>query len=196
MRLLALAALLPGMALAVPVTLTWQNPTTHTDGSALTVISTRIEYGSCGGTVTAPTFGTKAGEWVQTGAEATSQSPNLSPGTYCFRALARGAVTTACTTPCESVPSNVARKVVAPTAPNPPANLTAQEDLTAWTVVTTDGAIVALEVGQVAPGTACNPDQYVKTSGRAETLYEVPLSAVTFLPGQNAIVTFSACGGG
>jgi hypothetical protein len=92
--------------------------------------------------------------------------------------------------------SMVASKAIGQRVPLPPTALAVTADLTAWTVVTTDGAVVAIEVGQVAPGTVCDTTQYVKAFGRPEALYRVPETAVTYLPGQTAIVTFAECSAG
>lgn len=98
---------------AGPVPVTWTNPTEYVDDSALDasdIAQTRIEYGTCtafGG------FGDKTGEFVSLGNDTSEVSPNLAPGTYCFRAY-----TTA--NGVESAPSNAARAVVEQPAPKPP----------------------------------------------------------------------------
>lgn len=164
------------------VRLNWVRPTANTDGTAIpaaTVITYSLyERSGTTDTVRCTTANVSAGQsGLTVGAHTWVVSAKVGTGP-------------------ESAKSNTASKTIQAPTPNPPANLTADPgDLTAWTVVTTDGAIVALEVGKVAPGTACNPDQYVKAFGRAEVLYEVPVPAVAFLPNQTAIVTFASCGG-
>lgn len=116
---LAILATLPAIAAAEVVTVLWTNPTSYTDGSALSAASitrTRIEYGTC---INATTFGTRISDVIATGSVTTANTPNLNPGTYCFRAY-----TTA--SGLESAPSSVASKVVVQPAPNPPSNVTIQ----------------------------------------------------------------------
>lgn len=133
-----------------------------------------------------------------TASSQTTASPVQTACAYTFTGLAVGThyfSVTATVGGIESVKSAPVSKVIAPATPEPPSGLTVQQDLTAWTIITTDGAVVAVEVGQVAPGTACDATQSVLAYGRPGTLYHVPESAVTYLPGQTAIVTFASCGG-
>jgi hypothetical protein len=98
-------------ASAGTATVSWTNPTTYTDGTALVaadITSTTVEYGSCVGT----SFGVKAGQSVVTGA-GTSVVITLVPGTYCFRAATTAKGVT-------SGFSNVATKTIVQPAPNPP----------------------------------------------------------------------------
>lgn len=110
-------------ARAVPVTVTWTNPTTRTDASALPASDlrgTRIERGTC----SAPnTFGTVAGE-VLAPAGATSVVFDLAPGVHCVRGFARAV---SFTVPfLESAASNVASRTIDYAPPNPPTGLTTQ----------------------------------------------------------------------
>jgi hypothetical protein len=108
-------------ALAATVDVTWQNPTSYTDGSALAasaITRTRIEYGTC----VSGAFGVKGGEFISTGNDTTEVSPNLAPGVYCLRAY-----TTA--SGVESAASNIASVTVVQPAPRPPTLLQA---LVAW----------------------------------------------------------------
>jgi hypothetical protein len=98
---------------AAPVTIDWDLPTTYVDGTPLpgaAIARTRIEYGTC---AAGGAFGVKAGEFSVAGGAVTATSPNLAPGTWCFRAY-----TTA--NGVESPASNVASKVVPQPAPSPP----------------------------------------------------------------------------
>ena len=109
--------LLAGSAFAGEATVTWTNPTTRTDGSALTasqIGSTKIEWGTCQGS----SFGTAAGSASAAGAATSLVVPNLSPGTYCFRAA------TIDTSGLQSAWSAVASKVVPVAPPNPPTLVT------------------------------------------------------------------------
>lgn len=104
--------LLAGSAFAGTATVTWTNPTTRTDGSALTgAISTRVEWGTCNGTA----FGSAVGEKTATG---TSTTVTLPAGSYCFRAFTRDSSNV------ESAASNVLAKLVPVAPPNPPTLVT------------------------------------------------------------------------
>lgn len=146
-----LSAFFTGQAHAGTANLTWTNPTTNTDNSPIAaIVQTRLEYGTCSGA----NFGSKLGEWVNSGTGTASSSPNLAAGTYCFRAYTK-------TANGESGPSNVAQKVIVPPLPNPPTNLTVAADLTAYILAPTTNRIATLIVGTFTPGTACDPTQPV-----------------------------------
>jgi hypothetical protein len=100
---------------AFAATVTWTNPTSYSDGSALApadIASTTIEYSN--GT----TFGTVAGQVVVTGSVTTATAPDPAAGTSrCYRAkttviAAKGGQT--------SDPSNVSCKAVPFPKPNAP----------------------------------------------------------------------------
>lgn len=96
---------------------TWTNPTTRTDGSALTAAqigSTEVEYGTCSGTA----FGTPTGAQSVTGAATTLTVTNLAAGTWCFRAR------TVDTGSNHSAWSAVVSKVVPVAPPSPPTLVT------------------------------------------------------------------------
>lgn len=109
------------LAVAATFNVSWNNATQNTDSSPIpasgpgSIVSTRIEYGSCSGTA----FGTKQGEFTVTGQAETGTTPDLAPGTYCLRAFHRN------TYGQESGPSNVAQKVVAAPTPRPPSGFSA-----------------------------------------------------------------------
>jgi hypothetical protein len=109
--------LLAGSAFAGQAVVTWTNPTTRTDGSALTsaqIGSTEVEYGTCSGTA----FGTVTGTSATTGAGTSLTISNLAPGTYCFRARTHDTANNV------SDWSSIASKVVPVAPPNPPVIVT------------------------------------------------------------------------
>ena len=122
MRLLTLLALmLPGLALAATVNLTWTLPNTNTDGTPLAVgdlATTTIEYGSCSGAA----FGTKVGQIVVSAPLGATTSPNLTPGVWCFRAMV---TTTPAKGSVSSSFSNIKSATVPPATPSPPTLLDA-----------------------------------------------------------------------
>jgi len=149
-------------AFAGTATVTWTNPTTYTDGTAIAtgdISQTRIEYGSCNGAA----FGTKAGEQTVTGAGTTLTINSLGAGTYCFRGFttAKGV---------ESAASNVASKAVPQAAPNPPTLVTVAT--TAYVAVKWRDRYVMLPLGTVAKGVACRADM------KLDGLYALPAGAV------------------
>lgn len=105
------------------LTVTWTNPTTNTDGSAIPAAqgqpealqAWRIEYGTC---AAGGSFGTKAGEFTRQratgGAELTTVTQNIPPGNLCVRVFVANSAGA------ESDASNVAAKVVDPAKPRPP----------------------------------------------------------------------------
>lgn len=109
--------LLAGSAFAGEATVTWTNPTTRTDGSALTasqIGSTKIEWGTCQGS----SFGAAAGSASAVGAATSLVVPSLPAGTDCFR------VATIDAAGLQSDWSAVASKVVPVAPPNPPVIVT------------------------------------------------------------------------
>jgi hypothetical protein len=116
-----------GIARADTVTATWTNPTTNTNASAIpatgagSLDGAKLEYGTC----SAPgVFGTKAGEVVRargTGAQPSTASVNLQPGTSCLRVVVYNTFGNT------SSPSNVTVSVVPAPTPSPPTNLTVSD---------------------------------------------------------------------
>jgi hypothetical protein len=106
------------VAAAATFTVSWNNATQNTDGTAIpasgpgSIVSTRIEYGTCNGTA----FGTKQGEWVVTGSVESAPTPDFAPGTYCLRNFQRNTYGN------ESGASNVFQKVVPAPTPKPATN--------------------------------------------------------------------------
>lgn len=117
-KILVLALFAAGTANAATVTVTWTNPTTNTDSSAIpasgtgSLSSARVEYGTCNGT----SFGTKAGEVIRT-MPVTSTTLNLNPATHCIQVKVTNTYGN------ESDASNVAVKVIPAPTPRPPTNL-------------------------------------------------------------------------
>jgi hypothetical protein len=105
-------------AFAYDATVSWTNPTTNADGSAIApagqpgaLTSTRVEYGTCVST----SFGTVSGQViVNQPATATTISGFLAGQVVCYRAYARN------TFGSESVASNTANKVFPTPTPNAP----------------------------------------------------------------------------
>ena len=177
----ALAALVTFAASAVPVVLTWTNPTQNTNGTPLAgpIASRRIQWtGDC------PGFGfvAAANNIVLQGSTPT-HTLDVTPGTRCFRV----AVTV---DGVESGWSNVFTKTVVEPAPTPnaPTNLTVVEDTTAFVIVKSRDRVAMVPVGTVAPGTACDATQQVMGK------FVVPRSAVTFVSSVQDEVIFGTCG--
>ena len=83
----AVALLFSAVAIAAVHTATWTKATRNTDGSTIPAtgpgsVTTTVEYGTCNGDA----FGTRIGDVVTASTGTTAPTPNLSPGTYCFRA--------------------------------------------------------------------------------------------------------------
>ena len=171
-------------ALAADVAVTWTQPTTNTDGSAIpatgpgSIASNRIEWGTCNGTA----FGTKVGERVVSPVATSATVTGLGPATWCFRAYATNTYAQ------ESAASNAAQRVVNPPVPNPPV-------VTQATIARLWRHGVQREVGRVALNVPCGT---LKLDGRWADWYTVPREAVTLnkygrrLPADIAIV--AKCG--
>jgi hypothetical protein len=113
---------------AATVTVSWTNPTTNMDNSAIPTDGTQagslsawvVEYGTC---AAGGSFGVKAGEVLRPraagGPELTSAVLNLNPSTVCVRVLVRNTYNET------SDPSNVVSHVVPAPRPRPATNVTA-----------------------------------------------------------------------
>jgi len=82
-----LIATVSATALAAVRTVSWTKATTNVDGSSIPStgagsITTAVEYGTCNG----ENFGTKIADVVANSTGTSVPTPNLTPGTYCFRA--------------------------------------------------------------------------------------------------------------
>ena len=171
-------------AFAADVAVTWTQPATNTDGSAIpatgpgSIASNRVEWGTCNGAA----FGTKVGERVVSPAATTATVTGLGPATWCFRAYATNTYAQ------ESAASNAAQRVVNPPVPNPPV-------VTQATIARLWRHGVQREVGRVALNVPCGT---LKLDGRWADWYTVPREAVTLnkygrrLPADIAIV--AKCG--
>jgi hypothetical protein len=120
--LIALLSTVSILAIAATARVSWVNPTTNTDGSSIpatgagSLTDARVEWGTCNGAA----FGTSIGERVLPTPGTPFTTPDLSPGTYCFRVFVGNTYGVA------SDPSNVASKVVAAPKPNAPTNFTVE----------------------------------------------------------------------
>lgn len=137
---------------AASANVSWVNPTSNVDGSTIpsyglpgSLVSTRVEYGTCSGT----SFGTKQGEVVANQPSTSVTIPNLAVATtYCFRAFAKN------TYGVESSASNVASKSTPAPQPEPPV---VTVSTTAWEVNILGSGEVRLgrNVGTVPLGVSC-----------------------------------------
>lgn len=172
-----------GAVMAAPLTVTWTNPTTNADGTALPagqLQGTRIEYGSCAGP---GTFGTKAGEFTAPAGATTASTPNLAAGTYCVRAYAKA-------NGLESSASAVATASVAQPPPSPPGSLVVTVPV-AWEVRfdwRRMAYVRAREVGSLPVGSPCFEDFRTR-----EGLYRVEFSAVSFSKRPRSAVVVADC---
>jgi hypothetical protein len=113
--LLGLFALLT-RAEAADLNVSWTNPVTNVDGSAIpatgpgSLTGTRVEHGTCSGAA----FGVKEGERVAPAGVTSLTILNVAPGTTCVRAFARNTYGN------ESAASSVQSKVIPTPVPNPP----------------------------------------------------------------------------
>lgn len=102
--------LLSSLAHAGTATVTWTNPTTKEDGTALAasaILRTEVEYS------TSSTFASGVSTANAAGAATSLVIPSIGPGTYYFRAFTVSAAG-------RSGASNVASKVVPDSPPSPP----------------------------------------------------------------------------
>lgn len=170
-RLIAALAflLLPFAALGGTVSLTWVNPTTRTDGTALTDLTSLNVYRStsAAGLATATKYASLAAP-----AQAYTD-PTATDGTTYFYAI-----TAVDSKGGESSQSNVASKLVPNAPPSPPTGL-AVTAVTAYQAVPgANGDLVVSAIGTVPASTPCDPLHGVIVGGI--TYNEVPKSAVTF----------------
>ena len=155
MKRLLLAALLalPLPALADTVSLSWTNPSTNTDGSAIpasgagSLVSNKVYRGTC----SAPgVFGTQQAVYASASAVSVYVTPDLAPGTYCFR------VTATNTYGIESAVSLTVQKIVPAPIPNPPTGLVVNASLQAIRLSPTGVYWIAQpNVGTIAKGSPC-----------------------------------------
>lgn len=182
--LLAIALLaIAGPAIAGEAALSWTQPTTNVDGSAIPasgtgrLVGNRVEWGTCS---TANVFGTVIGQQAWTTPRTSYTVTGLAPATYCFRAFAS-------TTYGESGPSAVASKTILPPMPNPPGNIMVA-DLQVYTVIKTKDRFVLLPVGTVPAATPCDPAQSVNG------MNAVPRDAVQWTGTVQDDVVVARCG--
>lgn len=167
MRLMAIFAVIPGIALAGPLTITGAAPIQNTDGTLIpasgagSLTGMRVEYGTCSGTA----FGTKQGEFTIAMPATSGPSPNLAPGTYCFRAAWKN------TFGSESAMSNPVQGTVAAPVPNP-GSITVTVPVAFKMRQTIDG-FSFVSIGSVPIGTPCDATHSV------DGKYLVPRAKVT-----------------
>lgn len=144
-------------ASADTVSITWTNPATNTDASAVPASGTgslqswRFEYGTCS---SPNVFGTKVGEFTRTravgGAALTTTTNNFDPGQTCLRGYVSN------TYGSESAVSNVVTKTV--TAPTPGPIILAAIEPQAFSTLYDKRAKhwnVNLQIGTVTLGSEC-----------------------------------------
>ncbi len=146
-RILAFLALFAsGFALAGTATLTWTNPTTNTDGSALTQTGVNVYRGS-----------SATGPWTEIGSVVAAGG--VVPATYTDAKAVDGATesyyVTAVSATGESAPSAVVSKAIPLPLPNPPTNLTVTA-VTAYQLAwMKDNRFALIPWGHVALGSPC-----------------------------------------
>ena len=184
-HLILLLCLVSASAVAGEAQITWTQPTTNTDGSAIPASGTgrltgnRVDWGTCTGTAPNYAFGTKAGEQIFTVPTTAYTVTNLAPGTWCFRSYAS-------TTYGESGPSNVAAKIIAAPMPNPPTGLSAVGGV-AFTIIKREDRFVLLPVGTVPADTPCDTSQAINGH------YVVPRESVTWSGTVKPVVVVAQC---
>lgn len=188
--------LLVGLAVraeSATVSVTWVNPTTNTDESAIpssgdgSIASARVEYGTCTST---GTFGTKVGEVIRargTNLPATSATLNLPVGVSCVQ------VKVSNTYGKESDASNVISRTVDAPTPKPPVLATVAPQ--AYSVVPdykrfafTQGK----QIGTVRIGAACDRDRAAGADLYAVVQYNKAVKLWAGVPQQQAVL--ARCG--
>lgn len=147
-------------------------PTLNTDGST---ISGAVTYRFYRGT---------------TAASQTTASPVQTSCAYTFTALATGThyfSATAIVGGVESAKSAAVSKVIVPPTPNPPSNLTVQQDQTAYIINQSDNRIVMVPAGTIPMGTVCDTTQQVLGK------YVVDIATVTWAGSVRSRVAFASC---
>lgn len=185
LRLIVLAALLPGIALAGTADLSWVNATKNTDNSTIpatgagALTRTTVDYGTC----SAPgVFGTKQGEIFVAAPANTATVSMVVIQQFCFRAWHTNTYGSI------SAFSNVVTKNNPAPTPGAPGTLTVAADLTAWTIVQSRDRVALVAVGTVAPGTQCDSAQPVLDK------WVVSRAAVTFVGSVRPEVVLASCG--
>ena len=173
--LYALCALLAAsFAFAGTATLTWTNPTTNTDGSALTLASVNVYRGT-----------SATGPWSNIGSVKAAD-----PATYTDTTATDGAteyyyVTAVGSDGNESAPSSIVSKAIPSAVPNPPSGLTVTA-VTAYMLTVRHGMLALSQSGTVRLGTKCASG--VSIGG----LHAVELFGPS--PGTGLPLVFAKCG--
>jgi len=175
-------------AFAYDATVSWTNPTTNTDATVIpatgpgSLVSTRIEWGTCGA---GGTFGVKASEVVVNQPAVSVVVPGFAPAQIvCWRAYVKN------TFLAESAASLVVAKVFPSPVPNPPtltSTITVAYDLR---MNSNNEILLGRVIGTMPLGTACTNTQ-VDIKWRAPVFYKIRRANVniTRTPRSSIIVT-------
>lgn len=151
------------IASATVVTVSWSNPTTYTDGSAMPgtdIGSTTVQYGSCSSS-SPLSVATVAGSFTAQGGTTHAQSPDLPAGTYCFQAITNSL------TLGSSAPSVAASETIAKNPGAPALGALSTQLVTSGTAIYLATQIpdgwAFTQVGTVQVGTPCDASQGVNT---------------------------------
>jgi len=172
-RLFSLLLLLPTITFATVVTISWTNPTTYTDGSALPgtdIGSTTVQYGPCS-TTTPLSVTTVAGTFTAQGGTTHAQSPDLPAGTYCFQAITNS-LSQGSSVASVAVKDAIAKNAGAPALATPTNQLVTSGTAVYLATLIDDGWAFT-QVGTVPVGTPCDATQGVNQYN------EVPQKGVT-----------------
>lgn len=166
--------LLPAVAHAADATLSWTFDLHNTDATAIpappvagSLTQTTIEYGTCVGSGTTRSFGTKAGQMTTAYPMTSLVVSMVVVQEYCFR----GFVTN--TYGVNSAVSNIAWKANAPPTPNPPVITLTSIAPTVYRQRDTVDGFTLVAFGTAPLGTPCNPA--LECNG----LHVIPRAAVT-----------------
>jgi hypothetical protein len=165
------------IAFATNLTLTWQPPTSYTDGTPI----------ASGTAITYNIYGALQGELLQqlaTGVTATTATrTSVDPGVRCYAVSAVVAGV-------ESAQTAPVCATVAPPVANPPNGLTVAitvADNTVYTLVKEVDRFVMLPVGTVPAGTPCDPMQ------NANGYFAVPRASVKFTGNVQPPIVLAKC---
>lgn len=174
-----------GVALADTAMLSWINATQNTDNTAIpatgpgSLTRTTINYGTCNPTKTGIT-GTVGTMFVAPPATSLSVAMVVVQE-YCFNGFHTN------TFGSNSALTAVVTKVNPPPTPLPPGGLTVQGTPVAYTIFTTDGALVFAYIGHAKPGAGCLNDWTVNGLQRIE------VTDVDLAPDVEPVVAFTQC---
>jgi hypothetical protein len=176
MKILKTAIMLLFPSLVMAVTVSWNPPTTNTNGTPIpatgdaALASYLVEWGTC----SASAFGTKIGELTVPATATSAEILSLAPACYSFRVYARN------TYGSTSLPSTVVQKTIVAPVPNPPTVVTVIAQVYDYQI---KGGQILLgrQVGTAPLGTVCGDfvfTGYYKVPDASVTLTRRPRSAV------------------